>query len=162
MHTPTTRETIDIRVVAKRVDRMIGVEDVDAAMGIVLRFAVWREDLDGAVNSGGGDGWFVGVACYRQYYSIDMRREGGDTLYNIDNLAIPFEDINQITRLSIPDEHMARVATTHDIFVIQAKETDVLDGLDIAVSAINPSMCIAGGIDFDILPLCSWKPIRSG
>lgn len=104
MHAPTTRKTVDVRVTAKSVDWVIGVEDVDTAMGIILRFTVWGEDLDGAVNSGSCDGWFVGVTCNYQYCSLYIDGKEKNTLYNIDNIAISFEDINQITRMSIPDE----------------------------------------------------------
>ena len=60
-----------------------------------------------------------------------------DTLNNINNLTIPLEDINQIPRLSIPNEQIARIASTNDILIIQAEEVDILDGFDVAMSSIR-------------------------
>ena len=47
-----------------RDSRVIGVQDVDAAMGVFLGSLVRGVDLDCAVDSGGCDCWFVGMACH--------------------------------------------------------------------------------------------------
>lgn len=64
MHATATRQSARRRT--NTVNRTVRVEDVDAATGVVLRFAVWGVDFDGVVDSGGGDCWFVGVAYYHQ------------------------------------------------------------------------------------------------
>ena len=65
-------------------------------MGVFLSFLVWGVDLDCAVDTGGGDGWFVGMACC--LLTVLFGKSKGTveyTLDNINNLAIPLEDINQ-------------------------------------------------------------------
>jgi hypothetical protein len=48
-----------------KVDRIVGVKDIDAAVGEILSVTIGGEDLDSVVNSRGGDGGLVWMACMR-------------------------------------------------------------------------------------------------
>lgn len=50
---------------SSKVGRIIGIQNIDAAVGEVLGVTIRGEDLDSVVNSRGGDGGFVRMACMR-------------------------------------------------------------------------------------------------
>jgi hypothetical protein len=97
---------------ADGVGGVVWVEDVEALAGVVLGAAVWGKDLDGVVDSGGGDGWFVGMT-----WIISKRQVLGDlvlagemlelTLDDVDYLAVAREDVDQVGRLPVPKEEVA-------------------------------------------------------
>lgn len=70
----------------------------------MLGSAVWGEDLDCVVDSGGGDGWFVGMAWF-----ISKLATSGElrlTLDDVDYFAVAREDVDQVGRLPVPEEYV--------------------------------------------------------
>ena len=45
-------------------------------------------------------------------------------LNDVDNAAIPFQDVMQLSRVFSPDEEIAVVRPGHDVLVLRAKEID--------------------------------------
>jgi hypothetical protein len=74
------------------------------------------------------------------------------TLDNVDNLTITLQNIHQIRRFAIPNEKMPRITPADHVLIVQAEEIDVFDGLDIAMSTVDPRVSRDGRIGLDLSP----------
>lgn len=106
------------RVVAGGV--VASTTNVNAGAGIVLGLAIRRKYFDGVVDARDSEKRFVRVTLSK----LIIRRGHADneaisnTLNNIDDLPITFENVDKLGSLLVPDKKMARVATTNHILIL--------------------------------------------
>jgi hypothetical protein len=55
-----------------KIDRVVGIQNIDAAMGEILGVTIGGEDLDGVVDARGGYGGFVWMPCMRTLAVVFM------------------------------------------------------------------------------------------
>ena len=55
----------------------------------------------------------------------------------IHHFAITFEDVDELGGFAVPDEEVAVIGAGDNVFVVEAEEVYVFDGLYITVSAVD-------------------------